>query len=549
MGQQRFARDQPVIRILARPPARMATRALSSIVTAALANTRWGRDSASRARLIGAAANGVAANDLLIEVAVTAKIGSPRYATHAHDLVQRLYDTNEFLRVEADVPVGAFERRAKPSGPGRASGGSAACGQDSSSIEWVREELNVDAALALLPAGSANGKGVVIGHPDSGYSDHGALGSSNLDLGIDRDVISDDDDARDPLRPPKKSFWNALPNPGHGTSTASVMVGNGDVSGFQGIAVGAKLVPIRATESVVQVFDFDVAKAVRWANKVGCDVVSMSLGGKGLFGLQDAIQEAVDNGMIVMAAAGNNVGFVTAPASYDNCIAVAATGPGSKTWAGSSRGEAVDFSAPGSCVWCAQVDWKTKPPGFVVTQSHGTSYAVAHLAGVASLWLALHGRHKLASTYGRQNVQALLLHVLRQPGVCRRPAGWNSAKWGAGIVDAERVLRQALPAPHALGGPGAFGHGAPDDPLERLAASAARSPATIAIWVNRVLGPGSSTDRELLRRFEGELAYHVASTSIQVAPSRAVGPSAAKPGSPPGASPQLAARLKRTSQG
>jgi hypothetical protein len=30
----------------------------------------------------------------------------------------------------------------------------------------------------------------------------------------------------------------------------------------------------------------------------------MSLGGKGFFGLEDEIQEAVDSGMIVMAAAG-----------------------------------------------------------------------------------------------------------------------------------------------------------------------------------------------------------------------------------------------------
>ena len=65
--------------------------------------------------------------------------------------------------------------------------------------------------------------------------------------------------------------------------------------------------PIRATESVVQLFDSDVAKAVAHARKVGCHVVSMSLGGKGFFGLKDEIQRAVDRGMIVMAAAGNYV--------------------------------------------------------------------------------------------------------------------------------------------------------------------------------------------------------------------------------------------------
>ena len=111
--------------------------------------------------------------------------------------------------------------------------------------------------------------------------------------------------------------------------------------------------PIRATESVVQVFDSDVAKAVAHARQVGCHVVSMSLGGKGFFGLKGEIQRAVDAGMIVMAAAGNYVGTVTAPASYDNCLAVAATGPGDTLWVDSSRGIAVDVSMPGSCVHVA----------------------------------------------------------------------------------------------------------------------------------------------------------------------------------------------------
>ena len=72
----------------------------------------------------------------------------------------------------------------------------------------------------------------------------------------------------------------------------------------------------------------------------------MSLGGKGFFGLKEEIQRAVDGGIIVMAAAGNYVRFVTAPASYDNCLAVAATGPNDSLWDGSSRGRAVDVAMP-----------------------------------------------------------------------------------------------------------------------------------------------------------------------------------------------------------
>jgi hypothetical protein len=115
----------------------------------------------------------------------------------------------------------------------------------------------------------------------------------------------------------------------------------------------------------------------------------MSLGGTGFFGLREAIQEAVDAGMIVMAAAGNQVGVVTAPASYDNCIAVAATGTGDSLWPGSSRGAAVDVSAPGSCVWAALFDWTVSPPGRILNRTNGTSYAVALLVFRSFLVLSL----------------------------------------------------------------------------------------------------------------------------------------------------------------
>jgi hypothetical protein len=258
----------------------MTTRTAARIVREVLAGTGLGGAAPVRVRPVEDAAP-PAEDDLLVEVAVADKIGSAPYATHAHELVQRLYDLDVFLRVEADLPVEAYQPRAPAARAAKASGESAGCGADSADVDWVRDALHVDAAIALLPAGAALGKGVVIGHPDSGYSSHPVLAASHLDLTIDRDVISDDDDARDPLRSPSKSLSNALPNPGHGTSTASVMVGSETASGFRGLATGATLVPIRTTESVVQVFDFDVAKAVRWARKVGCHVVSMSLGGKG----------------------------------------------------------------------------------------------------------------------------------------------------------------------------------------------------------------------------------------------------------------------------
>ena len=207
---------------------------------------------------------GAAAHDLLIEIAVADKVGSAMPSEH--ELVQLLYDQDVFLQVEADIPVPIRRPSSEPTGDGCVIFDDQPCSDNIKAAprDWVLKELRVPEALALLPPASANGKGIRIGHPDSGYSGHFALGLDRLDLQNDRDVISSDDDAVDPLHPPKSTFFHPLPNPGHGTSTASVMVGHGEQA-FVGIAQAAEVVPIRATESVVQVFDTDVAKAVRWA--------------------------------------------------------------------------------------------------------------------------------------------------------------------------------------------------------------------------------------------------------------------------------------------
>jgi hypothetical protein len=199
---------------------------------------------------------------------------------------------------------------------------------------------------------------------------------------------------------------------------------------------------------VVQVLDGDVARAVNLARERGCHVISMSLGGRGFIGLQEAIRSAVAEGLIVMAAAGNKVTFVVAPASYQECLAVAATNCDSRPWPDSSRGAAVDISAPGESVWAARVDLDTTPPSFVKSRSNGTSYAVATLAGVAALWLAHHGPERIRRRYGRANVQGAFLTLLRSHGR-RVPPDWISNGWqrqyGVGIVDAVALLQAGLP--------------------------------------------------------------------------------------------------------
>jgi hypothetical protein len=257
----------------------------------------------------------------------------------------------------------------------------------------------------------------------------------------------------------------------------------------------------------VQFFDSDVAQSVDYATRSRCDVVSMSLGGKGFFGLKKAIRRALDVGMIVMAAAGNKVRVVTAPASYDNCIAVAGVGVGNRLWQGSSRGRAVDVAAPAECVHVAAFDWEVDPPGHLVDRSHGTSFAVAYLAGVAAIWLAFHGRDNLLAKYGAPRIQSVFLHLLETRGT-RRPTPWNDG-WGCGVVDANLLLQAPLPDPQAV--PvrvSAFRPGAYSDTVTRISSMLSDlEPHLVEQRLETMFGSSEVAQAQTLPRYEGELLY------------------------------------------
>lgn len=309
--------------------------------------------------------------------------------------------------------------------------------------EWSLVDMHVPQARTLpLPlGGQALGEGVRICHPDSGWSEHDDLDFAQIDTQASLNLMEGGVNARDPM--------NYSGNPGHGTATGSVIISSGrfDASGkvtapgaVNGLAPKAKLVPIRALNRVVQVFDSDIARAVHHASTTAqCDVISMSLGGKGFFGLEKAIEDAVRRDVIVVSAAGNCAGFVVAPASYDNVIAVAATNFKRKPWNGTSQGRAIDIAAPGEDVYVARpMGGKTN-----VAAGSGTSFSTAAVAGAAADWLAFHGKARVKAAQGTRSRQELFMQALStsaDPGV-----EWKPKKMGPGILNLEKLLAQPLP--------------------------------------------------------------------------------------------------------
>jgi subtilisin family serine protease len=410
--------------------------------------------------------------------------------------------------VQPDLPSGAFAPDPAPDLPAepglRAADASTQHLPGTDVPTWALDNIRCRDAWTVPPGSAAMGAGIVIGQPDTGFTDHPELGANALDLTRDWDLLRDDDDAHDPL---ERRWWFPLDSPGHGTSTASVIVSREQLR-VTGAAPRATLVPLRTVKSVVQVFDGDVAKAVDRAHRTGCHVISMSLGGVGFFnGLQATIRRAVEDGVIVCAAAGNKVGFVVAPARFPECIAVAATNIQDRPLTGSSRGSEVDVAAPGESVWVADIRLNESPPRYDVSRHSGTSFAVTLVAATAALWLARHDRDQLIVRYGRNRLQAAFLHLVRTTGH-RRPGGWDGDRYGVGIIDAQALLAAPLPAVDAVTDALAADTALVSDPLSKLNGLVPElSREELADRLGGVLGVERGELDEYLDRFGAELAY------------------------------------------
>ena len=344
----------------------------------------------------------------------------------AWESAHRLQRTGDY-EIEPQVPKGTY----MPTRIGIRSGGDAPHLPGSLDKSWALKKIKAIEAWGLTPpaGGGRHGAGIVVGHPDTGYTRHREIYPSALDLELDRDILAGDDDATDPMQEGTV---------GHGTATGSVIASR---TGHDviGTAPSTKLRPIRTIVNVVVIFGGNVARAIDYARRTHCDVISMSLGGLFLGGVRDAVDAAVEDGCIVLAAAGNVWPMVAEPANYPNCIAVAATNAKDAKWKDSASGQQVAISAPGESVWVAH--WEAGQQD--VHRSSGTSFAVAHVAGVAALWLAYHGPGTLRAKYGPRT-SAAFRRLLR--GTARKPIGWDTGAMGAGIVNARALLEASLPS-------------------------------------------------------------------------------------------------------
>ncbi|MBU4483368.1 MAG: S8 family serine peptidase, partial [Actinobacteria bacterium] len=154
------------------------------------------------------------------------------------------------------------------------------------------------------------------------------------------------------------------------------------------------------------------------------DIINMSLGGGASSTLEAACLSANQNGLLLVAAAGNSGNppgkgdNIIYPAAYESVIAVAATDQNDKRASWSSTGPDLELSAPGVAINSTLL-------GGGYGEKSGTSMASPHVAGTAALVI----------TAGISDVRGQLQSTAKDLGA----TGWDS-KYGWGLVDAFAAL-------------------------------------------------------------------------------------------------------------
>lgn len=173
----------------------------------------------------------------------------------------------------------------------------------------------------------------------------------------------------------------------HGTMTAGTLGATGDNGvGIAGVNWQAKILPIQALDDDEYGDSLTVGESVYYAVDQGADIISISLGTA--FDdpyLREAILHAMENGVAVVAASGNDgCSCMVYPANYPEVVAVGALNSAGNRASFSSYGNNLDIIAPGQEMitpfWT-----KNNQSSAYAGDVAGTSFSTPFVAGVLGL--------------------------------------------------------------------------------------------------------------------------------------------------------------------
>ena len=309
--------------------------------------------------------------------------------------------------------------------------------------EWAYE----DTGIRRLQSSGLTGDGVSVCIVDTGVdSSHPDM--AGMSLAGFRDFYEENNDE---VRDVGEEY--------HGTMMAGLLVANGT---FIGAAPGVSLSVALALGPEGSSGQQDrVALAIRWCRITQeADIISLSLGSNPGMGMGtesetvSAVNEALDSGIFVVAAAGNtglddSISDVSVPANIPGVIAVGATYRSGISWQDSASGSVIDpyegetrdfpnqkpeVSAPGVNIFSTATTELSPPYAY----SSGTSDSTVFVTGALSLILELYGE-ELANEDGQidQEGMELVKRALANSAVSGDGSdGAHDSKLGYGKLDA-----------------------------------------------------------------------------------------------------------------
>jgi len=181
---------------------------------------------------------------------------------------------------------------------------------------------------------------------------------------------------------------------GHGTHCAGVIAAGGNNGlDITGVCWNTKIMALKFLNSTGNGSTDNAIKSIEYAVDNGADVLSNSWGGGGYSeALKDAIDYAHSQGVIVVAAAGNDSSQqLQYPGGYNNVIAVAATDSNDEKASFSNYGDWVDIAAPGVDILSLRGGGTAMGTTYdsYTTIASGTSMACPYVAGACALLLSV----------------------------------------------------------------------------------------------------------------------------------------------------------------
>lgn len=169
---------------------------------------------------------------------------------------------------------------------------------------------------------------------------------------------------------------------GHGTSIAGVIGSKIDDKGIIGIYPNVEIYAIQVMNNDNTVPLSRVVEGINWAIENDIDVLNMSFGTSvNSEILHNAIKEAYNNNMLMVAAAGNTSNTTQYPAKYPEVLSVGAVNGDCEVSSFSASDEFVDIYAPGEGVVTTGIF-----NGYMAVD--GTSVAAPHVTAAAAVLFA-----------------------------------------------------------------------------------------------------------------------------------------------------------------